>query len=402
MCGLFYMIESMLFQLGATENWFSWIIWIGFMVVFFFFYPRMMISQIMWRLERSAEELEMLSRKSKRIILKELGSSDQKTRDAVNRFFEFFVISPVSMDPSGIVRKVDFVLRNQKKRFEYFVNQVAPHANAERKAALEMGMAGGMTVHEIAKIVRHYVETIRKTKSLQIAMILQMQLPLVEKLARAMYKGTKAMARAEPIGDGLGPLVAAELIGNKKVKNISDDIVMAETEMLGRKLFVMKAGGPGGRIGMPGKAVERIVKKKNISMIITIDAAAKLEGEKTGSLAEGVGVAMGGPGTDRYYIEEVAVRNDLPLDSIIVKMGQEEAIMPMRKAVKDAVPEVLESLKRSLARARKGERVIVFGVGNSSGMGNSKKAADAAKKWIDQNEKKVLAEKKKKKEKDEG
>jgi len=109
---------------------------------------------------------------------------------------------------------------------------------------------------------------------------------------------------------------------------------------------------------------------------------------------------MGGPGTDRYYIEEAAVRNDLPLDSIIVKMSPEEAIMPMRKAVKDAIPDVMESMKRSLSRTKKGQRVLVFGVGNSSGVGNSKKAADAAKSWIDKTERALLAEKKKKKEKD--
>jgi len=391
----------LLFQFGAADSWLSWAIWIGLMVVMFFFYPRMMISQIMWKLEKSAQELETLSHKSKRVILKEIGSSDQKTRDSVNRFFEFFTIGPVSMDPYGIVKKVDFVLRNQKKRFDYFVNQVAPNASAEKKAALEMGLAGGMTVHEIAKIVRHYVETIRKTKSLQIAMILQMQLPMVERMAKAMYKGTKSMARAEPIGDGLGPLVVAELIGSKRVKNVGDEIVMAETGMMGRKLLVMKASGPGGRIGMPGKVVERIIKKRKVSMIITVDAAAKLEGEKTGDVAEGVGVAMGGPGTDRYYIEEAAVRSDLPLDSIIVKMSPEEAIMPMRKAVKDAIPEVMESMKRSLSRTKKGQRVLVFGVGNSSGVGNSKKAADAAKSWIDKTERALLAEKKKNKEKDE-
>jgi len=395
------MVHELLFQFGAADSWLSWAIWIGLMVVMFFFYPRMMISQIMWKLEKSAQELETLSHKSKRVILKEIGSSDQKTRDSVNRFFEFFTIGPVSMDPYGIVKKVDFVLRNQKKRFDYFVNQVAPNASAEKKAALEMGLAGGMTVHEIAKIVRHYVETIRKTKSLQIAMILQMQLPMVERMAKAMYKGTKSMARAEPIGDGLGPLVVAELIGSKRVKNVGDEIVMAETGMMGRKLLVMKASGPGGRIGMPGKVVERIIKKRKVSMIITVDAAAKLEGEKTGDVAEGVGVAMGGPGTDRYYIEEAAVRSDLPLDSIIVKMSPEEAIMPMRKAVKDAIPEVMESMKRSLSRTKKGQRVLVFGVGNSSGVGNSKKAADAAKSWIDKTERALLAEKKKNKEKDE-
>ncbi len=391
-------MNSVLFQLGGGENWFSWIIWIAFMVVFFFFYPRMMLSQIMWKLERSAQDLEILSNKSKRLLLKEIGESDKRTKDSVNRFFEFFVIGPVSMDPYGIVKKVDFVLRNQKDRFEYFVKQTAPNADAEKRAALEMGFAAGMTVHEIAKIVRHYVEIIRKTKSIQIAMILQMQLPMVERMAKAMFKGTKALAKAEPIGDGLGSLVAAELIGRSKIKDVGDEIVMAETKIMGRKAFVMKASGPGGRIGMPGKVVEKIAKEKKVSMIIMIDAAAKLEGEKTGSIAEGVGVAMGGPGTDRYYIEEVAVRNKLPLDSIIVKMSPEEAIMPMRKAVKDAVPEVMESLKRSLSRVGKKGSVIVFGVGNSSGIGNSKKAADEAKKWIDRNEKKTLAEKKKGKE----
>jgi hypothetical protein len=390
-------MENILFQFGTGGDMFSWVIWIAVMVVLFFFYPRMMISQIMWKLERSAQELESLSRKSKRIVLKEIGGSDKRTRESVNRFFEFFVIGPVSMDPYGIVGKVEFVIKNQKNRFEHFVDQVAPKADAEKKAALEMGLAGGMTVHEIAKIVRHYVETIRKTKSIQIAMILQMQMPMVERIARAMYKGTQTMIKAEPIGDGLGPLVAAELIGNNRVRDAGEEIVVAETSMMGRKLFVMKAGGPGGRIGMPGQVVDRFVRKKKIDMIVTVDAAAKLEGEKTGSLAEGVGVAMGGPGTDRYRIEEVAVKGGIPLDSIIVKMSQEEAIMPMRKAVKDAIPHVLESLGRSLERTKRGSRVLVFGVGNSSGVGNSKKAADKVRKWVDANEKKLLADKKAKK-----
>jgi len=57
----------------------------------------------------------------------------------------------------------------------------------------------------------------------------------------------------------------------------------------------------------------------------------------------------------------------------------------------------VESLKRSLSRTKKGGRVLVFGVGNSSGIGDSKTAADRAKKWIDRNEKALLAEKKRNK-----
>jgi len=265
----------------------------------------------------------------------------------------------------------------------------------EQKANTEMGLAGGIEMYIIAKIIRHYVELIKQTKSYQIAIIIQMQLPLIERIAKSVYEGTKALARGEPVGDGLGPLVVATMMGNKKTKEIEEDILMAEVIIEGRKCFVMKARGPGGRLGRPGKAVEKIMRSHNVARIITIDAAAKLEGEKTGSVAEGVGVAMGGPGVERSYIEDVAVKANVPLDSVIVKMRSEEAIMPMMKDVKDAVPKAVERVNEAIIRAKKGEKVIIVGVGNTSGIGNNAKAAKATEKWVDDYHKK-MAEKKKK------
>jgi len=262
-----------------------------------------------------------------------------------------------------------------------------------------MGLAGGIAVHEIAKIVRHYVELVRKTKSIQIAMILQMQMPLIERIARAMFRGTNALSKGNPIGDGLGPLVIAELAGDKKMEVIEEDILVARIKLDGRDVFVLKAKGPGGRIGRPGKAVEKVIKNNKIARVIAIDAAAKLEGEKTGSIAEGVGVAMGGPGVERSYIEDVVVKKNMPLDSIVVKMSQEEAIMPMRKVIKDSLPEVRESIKRSLERTSRGDKVIIVGVGNTSGIGNSRKDVIKTGKWIDSYEKRLkrlLKERKKK------
>ncbi len=248
----------------------------------------------------------------------------------------------------------------------------------------------------MAKIVRHYVELIRKTKSYQIALILQMQMPLIERMAKSLYRGTKSLARGEPIGDGLGPFVAANLIANKRVLEIEKDIVMAKINMKGRSVFVMKAKGPGGRLGNPGKAVEKIVRKRRIARIVTVDAAAKLEGEKTGSVAEGVGVAMGGPGVERSYIEDAAVKHRIPLDSIIVKMSSEEAITPMKKTIKDSVGSVMESINRSLDRTKRGESVVLIGVGNTSGIGNSGKAAKEVEKWVNKYHSKMMARKKKK------
>ncbi len=383
-------------QLGSGGDTWSGIVWFIFLMVFFFFYPRIMISQIMWRLEKTVNDLDEMSEKAKKSILKEISKRPKKVlKDSVDRFFEFFVITPVSLDPAGIVKKFDHIIINEEDRFDYFVNQVCPSADREKKACIKMGFAAGISLYDIMKVVRHYVETIRKTKNIQIAMLLQMQMPFIEKIAKSLFRGTHALLKGRPIGDGLGPLVAAKLISSRKTRKIERDVVVADTTMNGRKMFILKASGPGGRVGFPGKAVEKLINGNKIARIITIDAAAKLEGEKTGSIAEGVGVAMGGPGTERYYIEEACVKKNIPIDSIIVKMGAEEAIEPMKKAVKDSYPKVVESIKRSIERAKRGDKVIIVGVGNSSGIGNSAKEVEKAEKWVEHYHRKHEAKKKK-------
>jgi len=240
------------------------------------------------------------------------------------------------------------------------------------------------------------VEIVRKTKSFQIAMILQMQLPLIERMARSIYKGTKVMSKGMPIGDALGPYVVARLAGKTKMKDIGEDIVFGKIIMDGKELLLMKAKGPGGRLGRPGYMIAHIAKQYKIAKIISIDAAAKMEGERTGSVAEGIGVAMGGIGVERTYIEEVAVKNKIPLDSVIVKMSQEEAIEPLRKSIIDAYPQVIEAVKRSLETVKKGSKVLVVGVGNTSGVGNSEKETAKAEEWAAAYTRELEAKKKKK------
>jgi hypothetical protein len=384
-------------------DWISTLLSFMLLIIFFFMYPRLMVSQIMWKLEGTAKELESMSERSKKFIIKEIAKDGKPTKELkenINRFYEFFVIGPVSLDPYGVVQKFDHVIRGEKDRFAYFVKQVAPHLGHEERANIEMGLAGGITVHEISKIVRHYVELVRKTKNIQIAMILQMQLPMIERIAKAMFKGTESLAKGEPIGDGLGPLVIADMAGKSGWKEVKDeDMVVTETKANGRTLILVKAKGPGGRVGYPGKTVARIVTQKKIGRIITIDAAAKLEGEKTGSLAEGVGVAMGGPGTERFFIEDVIVKKNIPVDSIVVKMSQEEAITPMRKVLVDSLPEVRKSVERSLEMTKPGDTVIIVGVGNTSGVGNSSKDAESVRVWVEKYERDLKAREKDRKKK---
>ncbi len=146
-------------------------------------------------------------------------------------------------------------------------------------------------------------------------------------------------------------------------------------------------------MGRPGRAVEALVKKQKIAKIITIDAAAKLEGEQTGSVAEGVGVALGGPGTERSFIETIATKKGIPLDSIVIKMSAEEAIMPMRAAIVKAWPAVREAILRSLEDVKADQTAIIACIGNSSGIGNGPDAIERVERIVQRYERSLKQKK---------
>jgi len=373
---------------------------IGFIIflVFISLYTKIMLQQTMLKLEQSAIELERMSIKAENEVIRKINKKgDKKVRNSVRKFLEFFAIPPVNLDPFGIIKKYDHIQTLEKERFNHFVSQIAPEATSEERANIVMGLSGAIQLHEISKVVRHFVELIKKSKSINLAFIIQMQLPFIERMAKALVKGTEALSNGWPIGDSAGPYVAATLIGNAKAIEADDETVVARKNYKNRELIIIKAKGPGGRTGNPGKVLEKIAKKEKIAKIITIDAAAKLEGEKTGSVAEGVGVAMGGIGVERYEIEEIAVRNKLPLDSIVIKMSPEEAIMPTHKAILDAVPEAINLVYESIERTKGKGKIVVIGVGNTSGVGNDGKSAEAAAEIIKLNAKKAEEEEKKSK-----
>lgn len=125
-------------------------------------------------------------------------------------------------------------------------------------------------------------------------------------------------------------------------------------------------------MGKPGDAIEHVVNetKGKIATIIMIDAAAKLEGEEVGEVAEGIGAAIGGPGVDQFKIEESILKYHIPINAIIVKEDIGDAVSPMRKEIFDAVDKAIERIKQVLLeRTKEGDTVIIAGVGNSIGIG---------------------------------
>jgi hypothetical protein len=363
---------------------------IFWLIIFFFmmfFYPRLLLYQIIGRFLKTSQLLDNLNEKSKNKILSKIKGGKEEEKNIKN-FLNFFLITPVSLDPFGIIKKLEHLINLEEKKFKYFADRVAKNLNEEEKWNFISALSAHMALYQLSKMVKHYIQLIEKTKSYQLGLIVQMQLPLIEKYSKALQKAVDAIMDNYPIGDSAGPLLAASMMRNK-VKEI-DGVVYSVEKIHGKKVIIVKAKGPGARVGKLGRAVEFLIKKFGVKKIITVDAALKLESEKTGEIAEGIGVAIGGIGVEKAIIEEIATRRKITLDSYVIKMSQEEALYHMKEEILNAVFEVKKRVEENIKESK--EKVImVVGVGNTCGVPNNnnldeviekiKKGSKEIKKW---------------------
>lgn len=348
-----------------------------FVLLFLLYLPgvntRLTVSMLSRGIEAQLSTIEKYLNESKskmEQLLKERGVQDPKA--FIDRVAEMFIIDPVSIEPTDIIGRMKLLLRTGEDKIRDLITLAIPGIDNVSRSKLEVSAEVVNSLNLIYKVIRHYLILAKKLNSVVLLYQLQFVVPQLVKISEAYSKAMNTFIRGIPVGDSLGPLVTSYLFmkANKKW-NPSRDTVAGEVEFEGRKLVVVKAEGPMATVGRPGEAVENVVEeyKGKVSRIITIDAALKLEGEKTGSIAEGTGVAMGDPGPEKISIERVAVKYNIPIDAIIVKMSMEEAITEMRKEIYQAASKALDLVKKIiLERTKVGDVVVIVGVGNTVGV----------------------------------
>ena len=364
-------------QLGGSSDWTTYLSLISylFFIVLIFYGQRIQMYVMIREVENSLHKLKYIKeegRKSAIDAIKEIGKPTTDPSARVDRYLEYFTISPQSMDPAGIVYKLDHILDVRDTRLKDEVKLMAPSSDEVQVNNLENTLEAAMALNFIYKVVRHYYIQGKKTLSLYVIMQLQMILPMVMKEAEAYASALKAFAYGQPIGDGAGPLVAAKLMHGYELRKLPKDCVMATVQIEGRTAIIIKAEGPGGNVGKPGDAVEAVIEENEgkIANVIMIDAGLKLEGETLGEVAEGIGAAIGGPGVDQYKIEEKLTKYHIPINAVIIKEDIGDAVSPMRKEINDSVDKVIERVKAViLERTKEGDKIIIVGVGNSIGVG---------------------------------
>lgn len=359
---------------GGTENNLFMIIQTLFSLLFvvgIFFLPKLMIWQTDRKLRSTLVDLEAYRNDSEALFLDKFTSElDESTRNKFDTLKDFKLSQPTGIDPAGLVGKMENVLDASENKFHRFIEGNADTDNEDEIADLNMAFKGVMGTHQIFKVMRHFRQLVSKTGNFQLIGLVQMMIPIYTELAESQKAATRAFVDQAPIGDTIGPLVAAKLIESEEVEEVAEDVIHSEEEIGGQTAHVIKSKGPGARLGKYGDALENIAEENDLEAVITVDAGAKFEGEETGSISEGVGVMMGGPGVEKTKIEEVAVDHGIPLEGVVIKQSAPEASKPMKKEIYEAYKPAVDKAKE-LVNEFDGE-VAVIGVGNTCGAGNTR------------------------------
>jgi len=302
-----------------------------------------------------------------------------KAKDAsslLNRLLDFFVIEPVNIEPTDIINRLRHLINIRDARFKDVFNQAMPDSDEVTRSVASTAAEIASALNFIYKYVRHILLFAEKTKNWYLILQLAIFMPQIIQIAQMYRKALDDFLYKVPVGDGAGPLVALRLAGfGAEWREVTEDTVVAESEFEGRRLLIIKARGPGSTVGRPGEAAEKVIREaiaqgRKVSLMVTVDAALKLEGEDTGDVAEGVGAAIGDPGPEKIRFERVATEYNIPLRAVIVKMGMDEAILAMNQHIYKGVENAVERVKQIIrSESREGDTVVVIGVGNTVGVG---------------------------------
>lgn len=361
-----------IFSTGDDTNPLLMLIWILPIILFVFYGQRIQLYVTSGEIKKAIGKLDGYRKEAREELIgyvrQNMNPKDDPT-GRIDRFLEYFTIMPVDMDPAGIVDKVRHTVRSREDRTREQVRMIAPDASDLELSKAQTLIEIATSLQMIYRIVNHMFLTAKKQNNYPLILPLQMILPFIMDHASAMREAVPAFKAGQPIGDGIGPMVVGRMMLECEKEEVAFQTVMARTEYEGRKLILLKSKGPDSTVGRPAEALEGIASKERIDMIIMVDAALKMEGEESASVAHGFGAAIGGIGIERFQIEAVATGSDIPVMSIVVKQSVTEAITLMTGEIAGSADGVRSQVyEMVLENTKPGQTVLVIGVGNTAGV----------------------------------
>jgi len=361
-----------LFGMKDDTNPLMMLVWILPIILFVFYGQRIQLYVTSGELKKGIKKLDSFRKESRNELIDYLKKNTILEGDPVKKidqFIDYFTIMPVDMDPNGIVDKVQHTVRAREDYTREHLKSISPQISDFELSKVQTLLEIASSLQMIYKIINHMFLTAKKQNNYPLILPLQMILPFIMEQAVAMKDAIPAFKLGQPVGDGIGPMVVGKMMLSCKKEIISFQTFLAKTNFEDRTLYLLKAEGPGSTVGRPADALDVITSDSKIDAIIMIDAALKMEGEDSASIARGFGAAIGGIGTERFNIEAIATSKKIPIFSIVVKQSVSEAITLMTKEIADVADDVSAQVYEMIQEnTQKGQSVVIIGVGNTSGV----------------------------------
>jgi len=348
------------------------LIWILPIVLFIFYGQRIQLLVTSNELNKAIKKLDGFRSESRSELINYVKNNLNPKNDPtkkIDQFLDYFTIMPVDMDPNGIVDKVRHTVRSREDYSREHIKLLSPEINNYELAKVQTLLEISSSLQMIYKIINHMFLTAKKQNNYPLILPLQMILPFIMEQAEAMRDAISPFKLGQPIGDGIGPMVVGKMMLNNPKESIAFQTSLAKIDFEDRILFLLKAEGPSSTVGRPADALENLISKNKLDAIIMIDAALKLEGEDSASVARGFGAAIGGIGTERFQIEDIATSHRIPIFSIVIKQSVKEAITLMTKDISDTADNARSQLYEMIRENTKpGQSLAIIGVGNTVGI----------------------------------
>jgi len=360
------------FGMGDDSNPLMMLIWILPIILFVFYGQRIQLIITSSDIKKKLGQLEQFRNDSRSALIeyikKDLAVKDDITQK-LDRIFDYFTIMPIDIDPNGIIPKIHRLIRSREDTTRKQIQSLLSGIDTMEITKIQNLLEIVTYLQLLHRIVRHLFLTAKKQNNYPLILPLQMMLPFIMEQAEALKDAIPAFKLGQPIGDGIGPLVVGEMMLDTKKQKVEFETIYSESKFEDRKLILLKAEGPFATVGRPAEAAELLVEKYKPNIIVMIDAALKLEGEDSGTVSQGFGAAIGGIGTDRFKIEELATKFDIPIFSVVVKQSVKEAITLMKKEIANQTENIKSQVHEMIIdNTVNGQTVLVIGVGNTLGV----------------------------------
>ena len=364
--------DEFLTWVGEDIDTLMMLIWILPVIIFVFYGQRIQLLISSNEIKKDIGKLEEYTTSTKKDFLNYVKNNLTSKTDPskkLDSFFDYFTIMPVDMDPNGIISKINHLVRSRENFIRLQINGMFSDLSSVELSKLQNMLEIVTTIQLFYKQTRHFYLTAKKQKNFPLILPLQMMIPFIMEEAVALKDAMPAIKKGQPIGDSIGPMIVGQMMLSTTKELASFETVWSKTTFEDRDLFLLKAEGPNATVGRPGDGFEKIISNKKPDLVIMIDASLKLEGEDSASIAKGFGAAIGGIGTERFKIEEIATKNQIPILALVVKQSIHEAITLMTQEIADKANTVREELHQMIREnTTSGQTILVIGVGNTIGV----------------------------------